>query len=918
MVGLQIRLGLALGLALCTVGLVSALGQQRPVIDAERAFAAGDADLDGRLSFEEYREQIRNGPMQKKAALKPALKTNPAMAESLFRRFDTDSDSYLTLAEYRKLFAVRAGGMLGKNAASKKVLAGRPVTIAPGAQEPAISSQQSKFFETKIRPVLVNQCQKCHAVGAEKVRGGLLVDSREGLRRGGDTGPAVVPGKPEESLLIQAIRHQDEDLKMPPKVKLPDAVIADFESWVKMGAPDPRNGTKRAAAHSSVDLGKAREFWAFKAPKDMKAPAVKDATWPKSEIDRFLLAALEKRGLKPVGDADRATLIRRASFDLTGLPPTPEDVGKFLKDPSPDAFATVVDHLLASPRFGERWGRHWLDVARFAESSGKVNLAYPQAWRYRDWVIAAFNSDKPYDLFVKEQIAGDLLPAKGDRDRADHQIATGFLAVGSKTHNTQNRQQFLLDLSDEQIDAVSQAFLGLTVACARCHDHKFDPIPQRDYYALVGVFESTQTCYGTLPGLIQSATPSPHIELPPAAKLPSAVPKLTPERRASIESQLAELKKTRDGLTPDERFTPKGFRTNAQIAMQRYKLGSYLPDGTPRTVAMGVRERDEPVNSPLYIRGELDQPGEIVPRGFLQVLSGSKGPAFSHGSGRLELADRLAARDNPLIARVMVNRIWLHLFGRGLVPTPENFGAAGQPPSHPELLDHIAVSFMDQKWSIKQVIRRMILSRAYQLSSAYDSHNDEVDPDNSLVWRMSKKRLEAEAIRDAVLAVSGKLDLVPPIGSIVARAGEGPAGPGRVGFQEQSEFHRSVYLPVVRDQLPESLTLFDFADPSLVTSERASTSGPSQALYLMNSPFIAREAHEAADRLRALDGDENQKIERAYVTYFARTPTASERERARAFLNEFAGKTNKGDSAREAWAALCQALYAAAEFRYID
>ena len=914
----RIRLGLALGVGLCTVGFMSALGQQRPVIDAERAFAAADADLDGKLTLDEFREQIRNGPMQKKAALKPAFKANPAMIETQFRRFDADHDGFLTMAEYRKLFAMRAAGAFAKNGADKKQLVTNPAPSATVLKATPITARQSAFFESKIRPVLVKSCEKCHAAGAEKIRGGLLVDSREGLFRGGDTGPAIVPGKPDESLLIQAIRHQDEDLKMPPKAKLPDSVIADFESWVKMGAPDPRSGKAKSTSRTAMDLSKGRQFWSFQAPKDVKPPAVKDSAWPKSEIDRFLLAELEKKGLKPVGDADRPTLLRRVTFDLTGLPPIPDEVKAFVADTSPEAFATVVDRLLASKRFGERWGRHWLDVARYAESSGKVNLAYPQAWRYRDWVIAAFNADKPYDQFVREQIAGDLLPTRNEPQRASRQVATGFLAIGSKTHNTQNRRQFMLDLADEQIDATSQAFLGLTVACARCHDHKFDPIPQRDYYALVGIFESTQTCYGTLPGLIQSATPSPLIELSPAAKEPSALPKLTPERRTELETQLADLQKTRDGFSPEDRFTPKGFRTNAQIAILRYKLGSYRPDGTPRTVAMGARERDETVNSPLYIRGELDQPGEIVPRGFLQVISGPSGSSFSHGSGRLELAERLSSRENPLPARVMVNRIWLHLFGRGLVSTPENFGAAGQPPSHPELLDHLAVSFMDQHWSMKSLIRRIVLSHAYQLSSAYDAKNDEVDPDNILVWRMSKKRLEAEPIRDAVLSVSGRLNLEPPVGSIVARAGEGPAGPGRLGFQDPAEPHRAVYLPIVRDQLPEALTLFDFADPSLVTSARATTSGPSQALYMMNSPFVANQAGLAAERLRALDVDDDQKVDRAYLMFFGRSPSTVERGQARTFLNEFAGKTTKGDSSKESWSAFCQALFAAAEFRYLD
>ena len=406
--------------------------------------------------------------------------------------------------------------------ASKEKPTGADTPDAP------ITPEQEEFFEAKIRPVLATQCGKCHASTAEKLKGGLRLDSREALRLGGDTGPAIVPGKPDESLLIQAIRYRDDELRMPPKAKLPDAVVADFEAWVKMGAPDPRTGSSGTAARASIDLAKGREFWSFRPPKKSVPPDVKHADWARGDIDRLLLAALESRGLVPVADADRPRLLRRVSFDLVGLPPTPEELDLFLRDDSPDAFRKVVDRLLASPRFGERWGRHWLDVARFAESSGKTNFTYPQAWRYRDWAIASFNADKPYDRFVREQIAGDLLPADDDRSRAEQIIATGFLALGSKAHDAENRGQYSLDVIDEQIEASTRAFLGLTVACARCHDHKMDPIPQRDYYALSGIFRSTQTCSGTLAGVFPNFNASPLIELPPGAGAPRPSPRSRP------------------------------------------------------------------------------------------------------------------------------------------------------------------------------------------------------------------------------------------------------------------------------------------------------------------------------------------------------------------------------------------------------
>jgi hypothetical protein len=878
--------------------------QRFPAFDPERIFMLGDADLDGRLSLDEYRDFLRSSPRMKGAA---------SAIEPMFRRLDADRDGFLSLAEYRKSFPQRPGGAPAKSVAPKE----KP----PGAAAPevGITPEQGHFFEAKIRPVLVTHCGKCHASTAEKLRGGLRLDGREGLRLGGDSGPAIVPGRPDESLLLRAIRYRDEDLQMPPKGKLPDAVVADFEAWIRMGAPDPRTGPASApAGRPSADLARARGFWSFRPPKKSAPPSVKRTDWPRGDIDRFLLAALEARGLAPVADADRPRLLRRVTFDLSGLPPTPEELDAFLADDSPDAFAKVVDRLLVSPRFGERWGRHWLDVARYAESSGKTNFSYPQAWRYRDWAIASFNADKPYDRFVREQIAGDLLPAGDDRERAEQIVATGFLALGSKAHDAENRGQFVLDLVDEQIEATTRAFLGLTVACARCHDHKMDPITQRDYYALSGIFRSTQTCSGTLAGVFPNFNASPLIELPPGANVPPAVPALTPEQRAAMEERLAAQVRERDAIPPGEANRDRLRRANSMIATLRHRLLIDRPGGSPRAFAMGVRERDEAVDSPLYVRGELDQPGEVVPRGLVRVLCNDSSASIPSGSGRRELADWLASPSNPLTARVIVNRVWLHLFGRGLVPTPDNFGAAGARPSHPELLNTLAVDFMDDGWSIKGLIRRIVLGRAYGLDSAHDPRNFEADPDNALVWRMSKLRLEAEAVRDALLFVGGRLATGPPIGSAVARMGEGLAFFVRVDGLDASDTHRSVYLPVVRDRVLESLALFDFADPSIVTGERATTTGPAQALYFLNGPLVIRQAEALADRVRATEGDEVHRVDRVYRISLARGPTTVERDRALAFLRAFAARGGGSDPARGAWSAFCQALLAGAEFRYRD
>ena len=677
--------------------------QRFPAFDPERIFMLGDADLDGRLSLDEYRDFLRSSPRMRDAA--------PATIEPMFRRLDADRDGFLSLAEYRKSFPRGPAARPRSRAHRRRSRQARRPRGRHHARAGAIlRGEDPARSRHAMRQVPLEHRREAAGRAASR--------QPRGAAPGGESGPAIVPGQPDESLLIRAIRYRDEDLQMPPKGKLPDAVVADFEAWIRMGAPDPRTGPAAAPRGARRPISRKREFWSFRPPKKSAPPPVKRTDWPRGDIDRFLLAALEARGLAPVADAGRPRLLRRVTFDLSASRPTPEELDAFLADDSPDAFAKVVDRLLASPRFGERWGRHWLDVARFAESSGKTNFSYPQAWRYRDWAIASFNADKPYDRFVREQIAGDLLPAGDDRERAEQIIATGFLALGSKAHDAENRGQFILDVVDEQIEATTRAFLGLTVACARCHDHKMDPIPQRDYYALSGIFRSTQTCSGTLAGVFPNFNASPLIELPPGANVPAAVPALTPEQRATMEQRLAALVRERNAIPPGEANRDRLRRANSMLATLRHRLLIDRPGGSPRAFAMGVRERDECVDSPLYVRGELDQPGEVVPRGLVRLLCDDSSASIASGSGRRELAEWLASPSNPLSARVIVNRVWLHLFGRGLVPTPDNFGAAGARPSHPELLDTLAVEFMSDGWSIKRLIRRIVLSRAYGLDSA--------------------------------------------------------------------------------------------------------------------------------------------------------------------------------------------------------
>ncbi len=782
------------------------------------------------------------------------------------------------------------------------------------------------FFEQRIRPVLVDHCYRCHSAGAEKIRGGLTLDTREGLRRGGDSGDALLPGQPEDSLLIRALRHGDEDLAMPPKERLPDTVIADFERWITLGAPDPRDG--QAPPPRGIDLEAGRTFWSLRPPQPPPVPEVRTPAWPAGDIDRFLLAAMEARGLAPVADATPRMLLRRVYFDLIGLPPSPEAVARFEADPGPDALAAVVDTLLASPRFGERWGRHWLDVARYAESTGRErNLPYPEAWRYRDYVIDALNADRPYDEFIREQIAGDLLPHADAAERQRHLVATGFLALGPKGLNERNRRQFLADLVDEQIDVTTRAVLGLTVACARCHDHKFDPVPTRDYYALAGILRSSATYYGT--GDLGNVNRQPSELLPLDGPLPRP--------RSPREEELEQRRRRRQALqrlnpanapAPGTPPTPEQRRRLRQVAMEDARTGTdRATDAGPH--AMGVID-GFPADHPLLVRGEIDQPGEPVPRGFLQVIGNlGVGPLPARQSGRRELADWLTRPSNPLTARVAVNRIWQHLFGVGLVRTADNFGATGEVPSHPELLDHLALRFMADGWSVKRMIRTLVLTRAYRLGPSTTPHHLETDPDNRLHWRSAPRRLDAECLRDAMLAAAGTLDTTRPEGSVVTGLGERPVArrPDERVLQPVAD-RRSVYLPIVRDLVPEALAVFDFPDPSLLTATREVTRAPAQALYLMNDPFVAAQAQALARSVALAPGNApGHRIDLAYRRVLSRPPTGAERRAAMRFLGAFVNDAgpeapvgNRADRRvlGAAFTAFCQALFASAEFQYLQ
>ncbi|WP_438811140.1 PSD1 and planctomycete cytochrome C domain-containing protein [Rhodopirellula halodulae] len=796
-----------------------------------------------------------------------------------------------------------------------------------GAEESSITPEQMEFFENKIRPVLVRECYECHSAESGKTRGGLRLDTRIGLLQGGESGPSVVPGHPEDSPFWDAITYSGWE--MPPRGKLPDNVLADFKVWIEMGMPDPRV-REAVVVESTMDVEAGRDHWAFQSLKQPTVPEVKDSGWAKDDLDRFVQSKLESNGLSPAEEADAATLLRRLSFDLIGLPPTPDEVQQFLDAMADDretAVAEKVDELLDSPRFGERWGRHWMDVARYAESCGNsTNNTFPHAWRYRDYVIDSFNDDTPYDRFIAEQVAGDLLPAKTDQQWQENLIATGFLALGTKNLIERNPRQVTADIVDEQIDTVSKAFLGLTVACARCHDHKLDPIPTADYYAMAGIFLSTNTYYGTASG-IQNRNASDLLKLPIADATSvgrtyseSDLEGLK-ERQQSLRSQMFDAVRDRENSSQQQTL----IRLRAQLAQIQGVLAEVNDDGTPKSLAMGVQEASDFQNAPVLVRGDVETPAQEVPRGFIQVLPHSEAYQIpDDSSGRMELAKWLADEENPLTARVMVNRIWLHLFGEGIVATPNNWGLTGQEPTHPELLDHLAIRFMDNGWSVKSMIRDIVLSRTYQMSSRMNEDHYEIDPENRLLWRASPRQLDAESLRDAILAIGGSLDLQRPLGSPVARFGNNRVGRTLdASLMDGLDDHRSVYLPILRDALPRSLSLFDFADPSMSNAKRDVSNVPTQALYLMNDSFVIDNAKQLARRLINDNGNVREGVMHAFLAIYGRPPTRQEIQSSLEFFSRFRDTSTRrfrrGSTPSDlALTAFCQALIASAEFRSLN
>ncbi len=811
-------------------------------------------------------------------------------------------------------------------------------SLFPAASGNADQQAENDFFEAKVRPILVARCYECHSAEKNKAKGGLTLDSRDGWQSGGDTGPAVVQGKPDESLLIRAIEFTVEGYEMPPSGKLPPVEIATLREWVRRGAPDPRRATATVDGTKKIDLEAGRQFWSFRPVTMPVVPQVRDSTWSVRDSDQFVLARLEQQQLAPSPDNDPARILRRLSYDLTGLPPTFDDASTFVRDFQVTTNQTQVieqatDRLLASPEFGEKWGRHWLDVARYADSNGSsFNPPFLQAWRYRNWVIDSFNQDLPFDRFVMMQIAGDLMEGSvADRDQQF--IATGFLMLGSKVLGEFDKEQLTLDVVDEQLDTIGKAMLGLTLGCARCHDHKFDPIPQRDYYALAGIFTSTVTLQDRLGGEKEdesdwsrrglgtdgdqqlqeflkqyryewvkagqktySANRSIRESEMKLAALPSDA-----EDRAKILEELEKAKFNRDKYAP--RFA---------------ELTKLMPQ-----YAEAVQDAPDIGDTQLRIRGVPSARGETVPRGFLQVAEFPGQPQLNTmQSGRLELAQWVASPQNPLTARVFVNRVWQKLFGEGLVRSVDNFGVRGDLPTHPELLDHLTRRFIDSGWRIKPLIREIVTSRAYRMGTSTGSAA-KVDPENRLLWRQNKRRLEPEEIRDTLLLLGGQLDR-RPAESLIGHLSLNDLNGSDAAELDIRDNRRTIYQPIIRTMEPDILQVFDFANPGTTTGQRATTTVAPQSLFFLNSPLVGDASKQFADllwsahegKLRDADFGVAQFVEAAFSNATSRRPTDAERQVLSCYLmTQFEGPP--GPTVHDL-AKLCQAILGSTQFQFLD
>ncbi len=945
----------------------------------------------------------------------------------------------------------------------------------------AISAEEVEFFEKRVRPLLIERCYECHA-GSEK-NGGLTLDHRTGWLTGGDSGAAIVPSRPDSSLLIAAVRYDNLNLQMPPDGRLAASEIAVLEEWVAMGAPDPRQAMDSGAiavessdstvSATGMSIEDGKRFWSMQPLANPQRPAVAKRDWPRTAVDWFILSSQEAAGIEPAPAADRRTLIRRLSYDLIGLPPSPEEIAAFETDQNPDAYAALVERLLSSPHYGERWGRHWLDVARYADSNGlDENLAFGQAWRYRDYVVRAFNDDKPFDQFLTEQLAGDLLPHASDETRT----ATAFLALGAKVLAEPDREKLMMDTIDEQIDTTGKAFLGMTFGCARCHDHKFDPVKQSDYYALAAIFRSTRTFadsntgaikhwyehrfemsdeqrqkiaemnaqiaakssaaaqfknaaydklrketiaaaarylaaaseftnsspfslvqsvaqkYGLHPRILFHCRQHLHVrrdapfeakwnELVDAGHTPDAIETTfrqlfaaeqdnSKANAASTITGTAETETAESGTegavgeagtdggpvagempaSPDPLLEhartaladAAGFLAlppQPQFALDATTLSEYyalleearlVESSAPdEAAAMGVSEGNTFDSLPIHIRGSHNNLGTPVNREFPEVMRYSSVPPVlpRNQSGRLELARWMASSQHPLTARVYVNRIWQWHFGRGLVPSTENFGALGDRPSHPELLDWLARNFIESGWSTKELHRLILLSSTYQqASSRTDSEvAQQADPENKLLWKFPMRRLEAEQIRDAVLAVAEQLDETIGGKTVPLRNRQFVFDHTSIDHTRYESKRRAIYLPVIRNNVYTLFEQFDFPDPTTPTGSRHETVVAPQALLMLNDPLLLDAAESFAIRVVRSRSLEDERIEYAYELAVGREPNEQERDDAVAFFRRMTesgipadpSPTSSAKGRTSGWALFCQSLISGSEFIYV-
>jgi hypothetical protein len=802
-------------------------------------------------------------------------------------------------------FALRGNAMLLERFSVSLVLIGL-LAHPSSAQEPTDAG--AKFFESKVRPLLAKHCYRCHGPKTVEPEAELRVDSLDALLKGGVSGPAIVRGEPNQSLLILAVRH-DGAVSMPPKKKLAQAEIDALSAWVKMGAPWP-SANKTPAPTSTPSAGKlpdwdekARRFWAFQPPKESALPKVNHARWPRSPIDHFILAKLEGAGLHPAPPADKRTLIRRATLDLWGLPPTPDEIEAFVADDSPEEFERVVDRLLGSPRYGERWGRHWLDVARYADSNGMDdNLAYSDAWRYRDYVIAAFNADKPYNRFVEEQIAGDLLVDDNPSRRDELVVATGFLAIGPKMLAEDDPVKQQMDIVDEQLDTTCRVFLALTMGCARCHDHKFDPLAMSDYYGMAGIFKSTQTMVSYRVDSKWNAT---------GLGNPQSAFRLEDLEQIIDRHDNALVNGNTNRMSPEERSAHQTLLDQAKKEYAAIPKAMAVTEGTVGDL-------------PVFLRGNHLTRGSQAPRRFPTILAGTEqAPLNSSRSGRLELARWLTTPQHPLTARVMVNRVWRWHFGQGLVRSVDNFGKLGQLPSHSELLDWLATRFITDGWSLKRLHKQILLSAAYQMSTAWEEKAAQTDPENRLLWRTSRRRMDAETLRDSLLAVSGLLDLTQGGTMVAATPFQNLSldGAARNATLYQSR-RRSVYLPTLRSALYEVFQAFDFPDPAVLNGDRATTTVASQALFMMNGTLMKSASESlAASLLTDASADDRARLRTASRRILGRPPAEEELSDWESFLARYQSAASlAGENAPRrrlfAWQGFCRALLSSNEFIY--